>query len=99
MRLHLWTKLFDFQHNKSGNVAMLYALSVLPIFAVAGFAIDYERQVTMQHRVQVGLDAAALATSLRQNETGGLEPEELNRVAQEFFDGNFMPNAQLMGST
>lgn len=95
MRLHLWTKLFEFQHNKSGNVAMLYALSVLPIFAVAGFAIDYERQVTMQLRVQVGLDAAALATSLRQNETGGLEPEELNRVAQEFFDGNFIPNAQL----
>jgi len=95
MCFHFLKKVSGFQNSISGNVAMTFALSALPIFVVAGFAIDFERQFSMQHRVQVGLDAAALATTLRLNEVGGMEQEALNSVAQEFFDGNFPSHAEL----
>lgn len=95
MRFQFQTWQGPLHNDISGNAAMIYALTVLPILAVAGFAIDYERQLTTRYQVQVSLDAAALATTLRLNHFGDMEQEELNNVAQEYFDGSFQPNAHL----
>lgn len=44
-----------------GNTAVTFALMVLPIFAVAGFAIDASRQVALKQHAQIASDLAALA--------------------------------------
>ena len=47
--------------NDSGNVAMIFAVSLLPIALSAGVAIDYMRMVDTKSKLQASLDAAALA--------------------------------------
>lgn len=74
--------------DRSGNVAMILALSLIPIFAVAGFAIDNNRHISAEKQVQASLDAAALATALKFSQER-LDPKGLSPVAQNFF------NAQL----
>ena len=47
--------------NDSGNVAVIFAVSLLPIALSAGVAIDYMRMVDTKSKLQASLDAAALA--------------------------------------
>ncbi len=47
--------------DKSGNVAMIFGLSVIPILAVAGFAIDFQMTTMRKAKVQVVVDSAVLA--------------------------------------
>lgn len=61
------TQLGKLQKSVSGNAAMLLALALVPNLSVAGFAIDHNRHVSAQHKIQASLDAAALATALRLN--------------------------------
>jgi len=43
------------------NVAMIFGLSLVPIIMLAGFSIDYSRQLTSDRHLQVAIDAASLA--------------------------------------
>ncbi len=70
------------------NVAMIFALCVLPLFFVAGFAIDTNRQMTYQNKVQNALDFAVLSTA-RHALTTSATDGELEQVAQDFFDAEF----------
>ena len=74
--------------DRRGNTAMIFALALIPIFSVAGFAIDHNRHITAQKHVQASLDAAALSTALRLSEEK-LDPTKLDPVAQAFFDAQF----------
>ena len=47
--------------NTSGNVAMIFALSIIPIISVAGFAIDFQITTTRKNKVQTVADSAVLA--------------------------------------
>ena len=46
---------------QKGAIAILYALSAVPIFVAAGSAIDYVRYVANSTELQSALDSAALA--------------------------------------
>lgn len=83
-----------FKNNGRGNAAMIFALSLIPIFSVAGFAIDHSRHVTAQKKVQASLDAAGLSTALRLNQEK-LDPTNLDPIAQEFFDSQFERRASM----
>ena len=50
----LWT-------DKGGNVAIMFALSAVPMIIVVGSAVDYSRAVADRTQLQKGTDAAALA--------------------------------------
>ena len=52
-----------FCDNASGNVAMIFGLSVIPIVIVAGFAIDYQLVTTKKTKAQFTLDSAVIAAS------------------------------------
>ncbi len=54
-------KLSRFRRDKRGNVAMIYALSIVPLFGFVGFSIDYARMTNSRERLQSSIDAAALA--------------------------------------
>jgi Flp pilus assembly protein TadG len=80
--------------NVRGNAAMLLALALVPIFSVAGFAIDHNRHVSAQNKIQASLDAAALATALRLNQEK-LEESDLDPIAQAYFDTQLELNSAM----
>lgn len=52
-----------FAENRRGNVAILFALTLLPVMFMVGSAIDYSRALTVDTKMQSALDATALALS------------------------------------
>lgn len=49
------------RRSDDGNVAFLFALMLLPIFVIVGFAIDASRRVSADFHLQYSIDAAAFA--------------------------------------
>jgi len=52
----------QFRANKRGNVAIITALSALPLIAAVGCVIDYTTASLVKTKLQAAADAAALAT-------------------------------------
>jgi len=52
-----------FMRAKSGNVAMIFALALLPLVLVAGIALEYSGASAVRVKLQAATDAAALAGS------------------------------------
>jgi Flp pilus assembly protein TadG len=52
-----------FSADDRGNVAMMFALSLFPMLAASGAAIDYSRLSSAQTKLQSALDAAVLAAA------------------------------------
>ncbi len=70
--------------NDSGQVAIIFALSVIPIFAVAGFALDFQNTIKKKQKVQLVVDSAVLAAA-RLKQTGAPNGEIETKV-QQFID-------------
>lgn len=58
-----------FTANTKGTIAVTYALSLVPILAAAGAAIDFSRYSSMQTQMQAALDAGTLAAAAAKNKT------------------------------
>ncbi|MEX0853719.1 MAG: pilus assembly protein [Bauldia sp.] len=58
---------------RSGNVAMMFALAIIPLFGVVGAAVDYTRISRAQLRLADALDAALLSV--------GSQPEMTDKQA------------------
>ncbi len=52
-----------FASGEQGNVAMIAALTVIPILTIAGFAIDFQLATTAKAKVQSAVDSAVLAAT------------------------------------
>lgn len=78
--------LFAFRRENKGNVAMLFGLFILPMFATIGMAIDYAQAITAHQKLQTLVDKAAIA--------GARLPatSNANRVqaATDFFSDNLV---------
>ena len=77
-----------------GNVAIMLALSLLPLLIFAGFAVDLNRQQRHERNTTAALDAAALAVARHAQETGG-STAELKAIAQANFDVNYRRNDEI----
>ncbi|MCF6328965.1 MAG: pilus assembly protein TadG-related protein, partial [Henriciella sp.] len=51
------------EQNRSGNTAMIFALMAVPMFMVAGFALDFRRASNGKSEVQAAMDAAAISAA------------------------------------
>jgi hypothetical protein len=60
----------SFLHDKRGNVAILFALSMVPIVGAVGAAVDYGRAVRLKTQLQIVADAATSAGLQEYQETG-----------------------------
>jgi len=76
--------LFDFDADRSGTVAIIFALCLFSLGLTAGLAIDYGRGVNLQVSMQNDLDAALLGAAGR-----SAEGDEIEAMAQDFFDANW----------
>ena len=72
-----------FQCDETGTIALLFALSILPVFIAVGLAIDGSRAYSTRARVSAVLDAAALATAKSMRDRD-LSDAEVNIIAARY---------------
>ncbi|MCR9268459.1 MAG: pilus assembly protein [Hyphomonadaceae bacterium] len=65
---------------------MLFGLVLIPIVAVAGFAVDFQQTVKRKNKVQLVLDSAVLAAA-RVKQTGA-EDTEVKLAVQQYMDAS-----------
>ncbi|CAA7617006.1 TadE/TadG family type IV pilus assembly protein [Magnetospirillum sp. SS-4] len=71
-------------HCRRGNIAVMFALSLIPVIASVGFGVDITRAYAVKSRMAAALDAAALAVG---SSTG--TNAQLQQVGSNFFNANF----------
>lgn len=72
-----------FIHARDGNVAMIFALCLIPLLILMGGAIDLSRQRGTEVGAQNAIDAALLAVA---HEAFNLDDKELQSKGREWFD-------------
>ncbi|MHA1545705.1 MAG: TadE/TadG family type IV pilus assembly protein [Alphaproteobacteria bacterium] len=73
--------------SNSGNVAVIFALLLVPLFAGLGAAVDFSRGFLVQRQLSGAIDAAALAVGA----STAQDPAVLGELAQNYFDANYKP--------
>ena len=63
MAMHIAQCLRNFGKDRRGNVAIIAALSIIPVLSIAGFAIDVQMTTTQKNKVQNVIDSAVIAGS------------------------------------
>ncbi len=75
-----------FQRDRRGDVAIIFALALIPILAFVGAAVDYSRANAMRADLQAALDSTALMVSKNAaTQTGSA----LQTSAQNYFNALF----------
>lgn len=74
-----------FGASDTGNIAMIFALALLPTIAAIGSAVDLSRAMVVKMRLGEALDAAGLAVG----GTVGLSGPQMTDRAQRFFYANY----------
>jgi Flp pilus assembly protein TadG len=75
-----------FSTDRSGNVAITFAIAAIPVFGLVGAAVDYSRANAARTAMQVALDAAALAVA---KEAVNLPDGQVQVKAQSYFSAQF----------
>jgi Flp pilus assembly protein TadG len=78
----------DFIQERRGNVAILFAFSLIPLLLATGVAVDYGRAMMVRDRMADAADSAALAIG----SWPGLTQAQMTTKAQQFFDANYPPS-------
>lgn len=78
-----------FSASSAGNIAMMYALALVPVTLAAGGGLDYARAVVVRSAMGEALDSAALAVA----SSKGLNQEQMQAVAQQYFNANYKQNS------
>jgi Flp pilus assembly protein TadG len=74
-----------FMRARRGNVAMIFALSLVPLTVAAGAGLDLSRALMERARLAEALDAAGLAVGASQN----LSTDQIQQLATAYFDANY----------
>jgi Flp pilus assembly protein TadG len=85
-----------FRVERGGNVAITFALAILPIIAGVGFAVDYSRANAVKVALQQALDATALMQS---KEAATDTSDQLQTNAQKYFAAQFARAEAKYGAT
>lgn len=75
----------EFARARRGNVAMIFALALIPITVAAGAGLDLSRALMERARLAEALDAAGLAVGATQN----LSTDQIQKLATAYFDANY----------
>ena len=95
--LNAWSKFRSamrrFQHAREGNVAITFAIAIIPLLGIVGAAIDYSRANAVKVQLQSALDSTALmlardAPNLSDVGTGG-QNSPLDSKAKAIFTSLF----------
>lgn len=81
-------RLSAFRVARSGNVALIFALSLIPLIGIVGAAVDYSRASSARTDMQAALDATALMLAKNAN-VPGWQQAQLTSSAQSTFTALF----------
>ena len=79
----------QFRRDEGGATAIVFALMCVAVIAVIGFALDMQRTVSTESRLQAALDAAALAGA-RVLENADASDAEITAVVEDAFASNLL---------
>eukprot|EP00439_Symbiodinium_sp_Y106_P088496 s1_g1032.t1 len=88
--LRLLATIGEFQRNRKGNVAVMFALAMMPVIAAAGIGVDLSRAYLVRAHLTHALDAAGLAVA----GSPSASEDYLETLAQDFFNANY-PNTEI----
>ncbi len=74
-----------FVRAENGNIAVLFAIALLPVLGFVGAAIDYSRASSARSSMQAALDSTALMVS-RDFSTGKIKASDIASAAQNYFN-------------
>jgi len=72
--------------DRHGNVAIIFALCLIPIAGIVGAAVDYSRATSVKAAMQSALDASALALS---KDAANMSQSQLSQKANDYFKAEF----------
>jgi Flp pilus assembly protein TadG len=72
--------------DRSGNVAIIFAIAVIPIFGAVATAVDYSRANSARTAMQAALDASALMVA---KEAANLANGQVQTKAKAYFNSQF----------
>ena len=81
-----------FAKSRDGNIAVIFAIAILPVLGFVGAAIDYSRASKVRTSMQAALDSTALMLS-KDLTKGLIAPSEIDTKAQAYFTGLFSGKA------
>jgi len=81
---HVYRAAGGFAGAKRGNVAVIFAITLVPVLGLIGAAIDYSRANSARSSMQAALDSTALMLS-RDLSQGLITPSEINARGQSYF--------------
>ena len=81
-------KIAAFLRSKRGNVAMIFAIALVPLMIGAGAGLDFARAMLVRQQMGEALDAAALAVG----SSTGLTQATAQTLAQQYFNANYTVN-------
>lgn len=73
-----------FPHAADGNIAVIFAIALLPVIGFVGAAVDYTRANNARSSMQAALDSTALMVS-KDDAAGQLSAADLTARAQAYF--------------
>jgi Flp pilus assembly protein TadG len=82
----LLKRLQAFRSDTSGNLAIIFGLTLVPLFGLVGLAVDYNRVAGVRTSMQAAVDSTALMLS---KEASNLSAEALKTKATQYFTANF----------
>ena len=75
-----------FAAEKRGNIAMIFAIAIIPLLLAGGAGIDLSRALTARNALQAATDAAALAVATA---PAGTTNAQKTIIAQNYFNANY----------
>ena len=77
-------RLTAFTSDKRGNIAVIFAIALVPVISFVGAAVDYSRANRARSTMQAAIDATALMLS-KDLSTGAITSSQINAKAQTYF--------------
>ncbi len=80
--------LADFAKAEQGNIAVIFAIALVPILSFVGAAVDYSRAVQARSAMQAALDSTALMLS-KDLSMNTITQDQIGTKAQAYFNALF----------
>lgn len=82
-------RLTQFWTDKRGNIAVIYAVALIPLLIAVGAGLDFARAVMVRAELTEALDGAGLAVGASPN----LSTSDVQVLAQNYFNANYTMDA------
>lgn len=91
-------RLARFAAAEQGNIAVIFAIALVPVLSLVGAAVDYSRAIQARTSMQAALDSAALMLS-KDLSSGTITTSQISTKAQAYFNALFTGTSTLPSVT